>query len=207
MRRYPAVERFGLVFFFNGATPTLDPPEAPPGGPWRAVALPTQRLACHPHLVLGNGLDVAHLGALHDFELTMEPELSEPSPQTVAVRVAGRPRSQLAAWLTGSRQAPVVAEFRATGGSVAWAHFEAPRPFHVLFTGRGDRDLGACVTQTVVFVRSLHPGTTVPATALLWSLLRSDRRILESLDFAPAFTKGDEGLRRWASVIDKLETA
>lgn len=60
------------------------------------------------------------------------------------------------------------------------------------------------VTQTVVFTSSSNPLYMSRVTAIPFMLLRHDRRILDSLDFAPDFAKSDEPLRSYAEKIDAM---
>ena len=52
-----------------------------------------EKVGCHPHLVVGNGLDTRHLEALHGMAFTAPPEWSAVAPFLVSATVQGRPRS------------------------------------------------------------------------------------------------------------------
>jgi hypothetical protein len=79
----------------------------------------------------------------------------------------------------------------------------SPIRFDVVFTGRPDRD-GGCITQTI-FLFPAGPGSNwVRAFALMGTLLHDDRRILDTIDFRPAFSDADEPLKAFARVVDAL---
>lgn len=202
-RVYPAEERWGLVWIFNGPSPLFDLPSPP--GRWRALRLPAQRLRCHPHLVLANGLDVSHYEALHGMAFTEAPRLIVRPPYEIEVTLRGRPRSRGWQWISGTRTRDIVARFCTLGGSLAWATVIAPMTFHVIFSGRPDR-AGGCLTQTVF----LFPGAPGPlwvrGLALMMTLLHHDRRVLNTLRFRPAFAEGDAPLRAFAEVVNRLGT-
>ena len=209
-RSYPVQERWGLVWVFNGAEPTFELPDMP-GGPdmsgegrvWR-FRLPRQRIRCHPHLVIGNGLDAVHFETLHGFDLSEEPTFRISDPHRVSLRIRGRPRSKRMRWLTGTTRRDLRATFTAVGGSIAWATVEEPERFHVLFTGRTDPE-GACITQTVVFLHRLRPDYVAQAFAAFYMLLVDDHRILDTLRFSRNFTEDDAHMAAFAACIDEMD--
>ncbi len=140
---------------------------------------------------------------------TAAPELMQPEPHIVSLRLRGRPRSAIMRALTGTRRADICATFHTVGPSIAWASITSPVHFHALFTGRPTSRTsgGGCATQVVLFLpRGLRPAT-LRSVGLMLMLLRDDRRVLESLTFQPNFTPADEPLRRFAATIDALGTA
>jgi phenylpropionate dioxygenase-like ring-hydroxylating dioxygenase large terminal subunit len=200
-RVYPCQERWGLVWVFNAPAPLFDLP-APDSGRWWSLTLPAQRIGCHPHLVLANGLDVAHYETLHDMTFTEPPRLSV-GAHDVAVTMRGRPRSAFWKLISGTARRDIVARFTTIGGSLAWTSVEAPVRFHVLFSGRLDRG-GGCVTRTVfLFPRRLSVDP-VRAVGLMAMLLHDDRRVLDTMDFRPDFSDADEPLRAFARVVNEL---
>jgi phenylpropionate dioxygenase-like ring-hydroxylating dioxygenase large terminal subunit len=89
---FPAVERHGGVFFFNGREadfpiPELDPPERASAPAFRLT------LDCPWYLVGANGIDVQHFRTTHDRELIGEPRVEHPAPHVhrsvCRFRVAG----------------------------------------------------------------------------------------------------------------------
>src|SRR5262249_28227236 len=72
---YPACEGWGFVWVFTGPRALFDLPR-PAGGDWRAMTLPSQRIDCHPHLALGNGLDLTHYETLHGMRFSEPPRLT-----------------------------------------------------------------------------------------------------------------------------------
>ena len=202
-RAYPLVERWGFVWVFNGPTPRFDLPSAEPENQWRAFALPPQTIRCHPHLVLANGLDLTHYETLHGFRFTEAPRLTAPAPHAVTVDMRGRSRSRFWRAASGTRQTDLVARFTTHGGSLAWASVLAPIRFHVLFTGRPDRQ-GHCVTRTI-FLLPRTPGVSwLRAFGLMAMLLHDDRRVLDTIDFRPHFSEADAPLKAFAAVVNAL---
>ena len=138
-RVYPVVERWGFIWVFNGPTPQFDLPTPEAGDRWRAFALPSQKIRCHPHLVLANGLDLTHYETLHGLRFTEPSRLLVSSPHEVTVEMRGRPQSRLWRAVSGTQRTDLVARFTTHGASLAWSSVLAPIRFHVLFTGRPDR--------------------------------------------------------------------
>lgn len=201
-RAYPCEERWGLVWIFNAPTPLFELPTPADDRRWWALRLPSQRIKCHPHLVLANGLDIAHYDALHGLSFTEPPTLTV-GAHDVSLRLRGRPRSRFWRFVSGARRADIVATFTTIGGSLAWTTVDAPVRFHVLFTGRPDRE-SRCVTQTIfLFPKSLSLDC-VRAFGTMAMLLHDDRQVLDTIDFRPDFDDADEPLRAYARVVDAL---
>ena len=82
LRSFPAVERHGFLFFFNGAKaifplpffPGLDPDEFRAAKPFDA------ELQCPWWMVGANVFDVQHFRAAHDRKLISQPVVENPSP-------------------------------------------------------------------------------------------------------------------------------
>jgi phenylpropionate dioxygenase-like ring-hydroxylating dioxygenase large terminal subunit len=202
LRAYPSEERWGLVWVFNGPTPLFQLPA--PRGPerWWSLALPPQRLRCHPHLVLANGLDVRHYETLHGMTFTEPPQIHVGTHE-VRVTMRGRPRSRFWRLVSGTSHREIVAEFATLGGSLAWTTVAAPVRFHVLFSGRPDRQ-GRCVTRTVFLFPVTFSADCVRAVGLMAMLLHDDRRVLDTIDFRPDFDQTDEPLRAFAQTVERL---
>jgi aminopyrrolnitrin oxygenase len=202
-RAYTVVERWGFIWMFNGPTPQFDLPSPDPGDEWRVFALPSQRIRCHPHVVLANGLDLTHYETLHDIRFTHPPRLTTPAPHVVTVDMCGRSRSRFWRAASGTKQTDLVARFTTHGGSLAWSSVLAPIRFHVLFTGRPDRQ-GHCVTRTI-FLLPRAPGVSwIRALGLMGMLLHDDRRVLDAIDFRPHFSDADAPLKAFAAAVNTL---
>jgi phenylpropionate dioxygenase-like ring-hydroxylating dioxygenase large terminal subunit len=201
-RAYPALDRWGFVWVFNGPEPLFGLPDDDGAG-WRTIALPAQRIACHPHVVLANGLDLAHYEALHGLRFSEPPRITTSEPHQVSVALRGRPRSAFWQVLSGTRRREVVARFTTIGGSLALSSVTAPVRVDVLFTGRPDRT-GRCLTLTLLRFPDPVGPAWIRAIALLLMLLHDDRRVLERLDFRPQFADTDAPLRAFAETIDRL---
>jgi len=202
-RAYPVVERWGFIWVFNGPTAKFALPSADDSQRWRAIALPSQTIRCHPHLVLANGLDVNHYEILHGLRFSEPARLTTPAPHEVTVEMRGRPQARLWRSVSGTHRNDLLARFTTHGGSIAWVTVLAPLHFHVLFTGRPDRH-GRCVTRTIFLLPGFPGLAWARAFAVVMMLLHDDRRVLDSIDFRPAFATGDEPLQAFASAVNTL---
>lgn len=199
----PVEERWGLVWIFTGPTPLFALPESAFGAQARLVRLPRQRIACHPHLVIANGLDATHYGTLHDLDLTSEPALRFVGDYALELTLRGRVRNRLPRTLTGAGRAGFAATFTTYGCSVAVARITSPIALEVIFTGMLDAG-GACATQTIVVLPSWQPLRVMRAAALLVMLLAADRRILETIRFREHFAESDAPLKAFRDVVNRL---
>jgi phenylpropionate dioxygenase-like ring-hydroxylating dioxygenase large terminal subunit len=202
VRTYPVVERWGLVWLFNGPRPLFPLPDVDGDGHYRVWRPRPRCIRAHPHLVVGNGLDTRHFSALHGMQFTAEPTWRQDGEYRVTAQVEGRPRSLWLQRATGSATSKIAASFTTIGGNLAWATITSPFRFHALFTGQ-PAEQGGCATQVVLFLPGFLP---LRAMALLFTLLRSDHRVLERLDFHPAYAAGDEPLQAMGRVVNRMPT-
>ena len=202
---YPVVERWGLVWIFNGPRALFQLPERRLTGRARVLRLPAQTIRCHPHLVIANGLDASHYESLHAFEQSVRLAIRAESDFELALDLRGRPRSRNRRVMTGTHRCDVEASFSTIGSNVAWAVVRSPVEFEVLFTGRPDRD-GLCVTQTIIFLPAWQPFAAIRSAVLLATLLRDDRRVLDSIRFHPDLAECDTGLAAFRDLIDATPT-
>jgi phenylpropionate dioxygenase-like ring-hydroxylating dioxygenase large terminal subunit len=205
LRAYPTLERWGLIWIFNGPRPLFELPDAPPGERCWHIRLRSRHIACHPHLAIANGMDATHFETLHDMQFTAPPRLTMPAPGHVAMYIQGKPRSLWMQRLTGTRDRDIQSTFTAFGGNLAWTTVESPLRFHILFSGRPS-PAGGCQTQVVFLIPRGTGWRCVRVAFLMYALLHDDTRILEHLDFGPGFTEADAGLRAFVQVVNAMDT-
>ena len=202
-RVYPVIERWGCIWMFNGPVALFDLPATDADREWRALVLPPQRIQCHPHVVLANGLDLSHYETLHGMRFSEPPSLTSDRPFEVSVDLRGRPQSRVWRVISGTQRVDLLARFTTIGSSVAWSSVLAPIRFHVIFTGRPDRE-GRCVTRTILLVRRAPGVEWLRAMLVMMMLLRDDRRVLDTIDFHPGFSDADAPLSAFARVVNEL---
>lgn len=204
-RVYPVAERWGLIWIFNGPQVLFALPDAPPNERLSAWRLPPQRINCHPHLVIANGLDVAHYEVLHGMIHATPPHLTVPAAHKLSLTLRGKPGARWQQMLTGTRRTDLAASFTTIGSSLAWATVESPLRFHMLFAARPGAH-GSAETQTVLWVPKGSVRSFLRALALMYVLLYEDHRILDSLQFTPNFTAHDAPLKAFADLVNGLGT-
>lgn len=200
VRVYPVVERWGLVWLFNGPQPLFPLPSAADDGRYRVWLPRPRQIRAHPHLVVGNGLDTRHFATLHGMAFTAESKWYDDGGYRVTAEVEGRPKSRWLQRVTGTSNGRIAASFTTVGGNLAWAAVTSPVRFHALFTGQPG-ELGGCATQVVLFLPGLVP---LRAVLLLSTLLRNDHQILDRLDFHPHYAAGDEPLRAMSTLVNRM---
>jgi nitrite reductase/ring-hydroxylating ferredoxin subunit len=200
LRVYPVLERWGLVWVYAGARPAFDMPALPAtGGPAWRLSIPPQYIKCHPHLIIGNGLDPSHLGPLHGLQAIARPRLERSGAHELTVHLKLRPVSRLFRFLVGKRD--VAATFTTIGATIALISVLEPMRFSVLFAATPWRD-GSRMRALLFTPRSVP----LAARALLLTVLvtADDRPLLERMQFRPAFTESDEGLRAFAEIVNSM---
>ena len=186
---YPVEERYGAIWFFNGAKPSFELPrfELPV-----VKALKPQIVRSHPHLVACNGLDVDHFQTLHSITMLDKPLLDQPD----AFRTRLRMRIAFSVWKN------VSATFTTHGGNLSTIDAQLGRmPLGVLFSHRPF--LGrSSVSRTSVFVRSrLHLPAALFAVA---KIVMGDRQLLDRIDFRDNLQSSDWALSAFVRQVNEM---
>lgn len=198
---YEVRERWGLIWVWAGRTPAYELPMPEPDNRAHLLRLPPQRLACHGHVVLGNGLDLTHVVPVHGFRFLEDPAVEAEPPHRLSVKIHARFDVTLMRRLVGVAAQAARWEFTNIGPSLAWVKVISPTPFELLWAARPLPD-GGCVTQTLFFL----PRWSALARALpmMVATTWADRRVLQGLDFRPGFVPSDAVFARYAGLIEAL---
>ena len=91
-RAYPAIERHGQIFFFNGSQPLFPLPFFGGERPEDFVAASPLffRAECPWYMVAANGFDAQHLNPIHGRALLSPPQIDEPAPRARRIRYRSR---------------------------------------------------------------------------------------------------------------------
>jgi phenylpropionate dioxygenase-like ring-hydroxylating dioxygenase large terminal subunit len=198
---YEVRERWGLIWVWAGRNPAYELPRPERDNGRHVLRLPPQRLDCHAHVVLGNGLDLSHVVPVHRFRLLEDPVIEQDSPHRVSVAIHARFESTPMRRLLGLAGRTARWRFTNIGPSLAWVHVAAPTPFELVWTARPLAD-GGCATQTVFFL----PRWTALTRALPMMIATTwaDRLVLRGLDFRPGFVASDAAFARYAEIVEGL---
>ena len=212
---YPVEERHGAVFVFNGPRPSFPLPafDGFSHSELHALRLPARRLRCHPHLAVANGLDVEHYRTVHRLDFVRPPQVEEPDPFRVRIRLELRLRRE-GPWAGLLRLAcgeAFSATFTTWGGNMATIEGWAGRvPLLVLFTHR-DGGEGTSASHTFLFWprrRGLRRLQVLPALArvplLMAYVLSGDRAVLETVQFQRGLVEADAPLAAFIRQVDAL---
>lgn len=199
---FPCCERHGFIWVYNGPRPLFEIPAPADSSRMWTLAPRGQVFSCHPHLIIGNGLDVSHYEPLHGLAFTRDPEVTV-GAASVKVAFSARPKSRLWRFLTGTMRRDIEATFTSSGGNLALAEVFQPLRFSVLFAAQPAKP-GQARTQTVFFFPRGYALRLIRAGLVMANLLRDDRRVLESLKFKPEFTAGDSALAAFANSVEAL---
>ena len=212
---YPVEERHGAVFLFNGPQPAFPLPafEAWRDSDLRAVLLPARRLRCHPHLAVANGLDVEHYRTVHRLDFVRPPEIEEPDPFRVRIRLELRlrPEGLAARGLRLLAGELFSATFTTWGASMATIEGRAGgAALLVLFTHRDDGE-GGSASQTFFFwprrmgmARVLALPMLAVEQVLMAYVLSGDRAVLEGVRFRGGLVEADAPLATFIRQVNAL---
>jgi phenylpropionate dioxygenase-like ring-hydroxylating dioxygenase large terminal subunit len=198
---YEVRERWGLVWVWAGRSPAYDLPTPAPENRAHVLRLPTQRLRCHAHVVLGNGLDLTHVVPVHRFRFVEDPAVEPEPPHRLSVSVHARFEATPLRRVLGLADRSARWRFTNIGPSLAWVRVTSPTPFELVWAAR-PLPGGGCVTQTLFFLprwRSL-----VRALPMMVATTWADRGVLEGLDFHPGFVASDAVFAQYAGLVETI---
>lgn len=201
LRTYDVRERWGLAWVWAGSSPAYDLPMPDPENRRHLLRLPPQRLACHGHVVLGNGLDLTHVVPVHGFKFVDDPVVEPDPPHRISVRVHARFSSTLMRRLLGVAQGSARWQFTNIGPSLAWVKVTSPTPFELLWAARPLPD-GTCMTQTLFFLPRWR--ALARAVPMMIATTWADRRVLQGLEFRPGFVASDAVFASYAQLVEDM---
>ena len=200
IRAYEVREKWGLAWIWAGdGPPKYELPDPQPENRAHVLRLPPKRLACHPHVMLGNGLDVTHVGLVHRLRFVEDPVLDVEPPHSLSADVKIRFDPTWLRRLLGLTKGTVRWRFTAFGPSLAWVRISAPTPFEVVFSGR-PLPGGGCAAQTLLFLPNWR--SLVRAVPMTISTTWADRHILDGIDFTPGFVSSDAAFALYADLME-----
>jgi hypothetical protein len=193
-------ERWGVVWVYAGVRAAFDLPDVPSyGGPVWTFSIPKQYVKCHPHLIIPNGLDASHMGPLHGFQALVPPRLERSGDYELTLHLKLRPLSRQFRFLLGSRD--ISATFTTIGATLAHISVIEPIRFSVLFAATPWH--GGSHMRALIFTpRSVL--SAIKAVLLTVLVTAGDQPFLERMQFVPAFTDSDAGLRSFAEIVNTM---
>lgn len=198
---YEVRERWGLVWVWAGGSPRFELPTPEPAHRRHVLRLPEQRLACHPHVMLGNGLDVTHVGPVHRFRFLGAPKLELEPPHRASVDVAARFEPTALRRALGLAGATARWRFSAIGASLAWVRAEHPVRFELLWSGTPLPD-GGCASRTIFFFSRWS--TMIQAIPMMIATTWADRKVLHGIRFRPGFVPSDAVFASYARLVNAM---
>ena len=199
LRCYPTEERWGLIWVFLGRTfrPLPDAHESLS----KVILTPSQTLRAHPHLVIGNGFDVSHLGPVHRMELSGEMICEQTHKHGLTLKYEAQFTQRYKRLLTGSTREGLSVTFMSDGGSFALLTVTKPFLFQTVFTARPGSS-GGTATQLAFLLPRRRPDQWIRAMLALAFLLADDKKILDAIDFSPGWVPSDAVLRKFCRVVN-----
>lgn len=173
---YPVEDRHGFIWIFNGPVALF----SLPASQWDAgaIALPSQIINAHPHLIACNGLDLDHFEPVHHIRILEKPQLEQPDPFRTAIRLRVAFEGRVMRLLGGG---DVRVVFTTWGGNGATIDAMLGRiPVRVLFTHLPLPE-GRSLSRTFLF--GTTPLTFPIVLLTVARIVSGDRELLDRLDF------------------------
>lgn len=200
IRTYAVRERWGIVWLWAGETPRYELPEPAASNARHILRLPARRINCHPHVILGNGLDFTHIVPVHRFHLLDDPGV-ELDPPRLSVAIHTRFGSTWIRRLLLLAGRTAQWRFTTIGPSLAWLSVQSPTPFELLWTCRPLSD-GSSATQTILFLPNRR--SLLRSLPMMIATTKNDKGVLEGVRFRPGFVPSDAVFYHYAQLIEAL---
>jgi len=201
MRTYAVREKWGLAWVWAGDAPAYELPDPDVENRAHTITLPPQRLNVHPHVMLGNGLDVTHVVPVHRFRFEAQPQIHFDPPHRIAVDVHAR---FAPTWMRRLlRLAGRDARWRFTnvGPSLAWVRVTHPTPFELVWAGTPRRGGGAAA-RTIFFLPRWS--SLVRALPMMTATTWADRKVLDNVEFRAGFVASDAVFSAYAGLVEAM---
>lgn len=201
IRAYAAREKWGLAWIWAGREPAYELPDPKPDNLAHVLVLPAQTLPCHPHVMLGNGLDVTHVVPVHRFRFEGEPALDLEPPHRISVNVHARFEATTMRRLLGLAGKDARWCFTNIGPSLAWVGVTHPTPFELLWAGT-PLPGGRTRSQTIFFLPRMW--SLVRAFPMIMATTWADRKVLSGLEFRGNFVRSDHVFEAYARLVEEM---
>jgi phenylpropionate dioxygenase-like ring-hydroxylating dioxygenase large terminal subunit len=186
-RSWTVAEKYGLIWFWNGAGPPGPLPFVPELGEGEVTSALGNRFRkeCHPHVVLINAIDEHHFNSVHAMPVKLHMATRELSAQQIEFSntTSVRPGSILARFYRGPLTGSMCYWNAATGTVTLGPDF---LHFYIMFALRPDRR-GGTEGQTVLIARKRNPlvnAVLLGLTRLVGAYFaRGDTKIFRSIRF------------------------
>ena len=199
LRCYQTEERWGLMWVFLGRTF-----RALPDGHeslTKVILTPARSIRAHPHVVIGNGFDISHLGPVHRMELLGEVSCEQDHEHGLTLKYEAQFTQRYKRVLTGSTGKGLSVTFMSDGGSFALLTVTKPFLFQTVFTAR-PKTTGGTDTQLAFLLPPGRPDRWIRAMLALTFLLADDKKILDTIEFSPGWVPSDAVLRKFSRVVN-----
>lgn len=216
---YPAEEKYGFIWAFNGPVPLFPIPNFPTyhKNGWIVEALPSQTVGCHPHIVASNGLDAQHLLTVHKANLSQSPEVDLPNEHCIrlVVKIIATDRDVLMRFLKVFGVQEIRVTFSTWGGNLATSHaIFGPFETFLLFANQPIIN-NSTESRTILMVPcakklpwkwGFDRLLVAVIKPVIKKVLKEDVSILEGIKFRENFTKEDAALSAFVNQVNQMPT-
>lgn len=200
LKTFKITEKYGFVFIYIGEG---EPPALPELNLNRGPIFysPTQKIKCHHHMILCNGLDHVHTKFVHSWD-SFEHEVSS-STTSVVAKLKGVYRAWWMMLLNFTYTRPLEFVFTTYGSgmSVADVNWSGVR-LVILFTAYGDGSVS--YTNTGLYLSSYNPIRWIRALIVAFGILWQDAKILNSIQIKQNFSKEDAGVIMYKEILNSM---
>jgi phenylpropionate dioxygenase-like ring-hydroxylating dioxygenase large terminal subunit len=212
---YPAAERYGAVFIFNGPEPLFPLPSFTiADAEWQVASGEPVRLRCPWQAVGANVFDMEHLQTAHERALREPPAVERPDRYRICLRystrITGRRLTdRVTAWLSGNR---IRATITCWGGTIITAENDIGRARSALLLGIMPTAEGVEVTPLFgvrrIGIAAVDRLRVAMARWLISGFLQRDVAIMDEMRFHPPGPLPEgEPLRAYLEFLEALQVA
>lgn len=201
LKTYVVTEKYGFIFIYLGdGSPKRTLPDLHlDKGP--TLYSPTQKITCHPHMILCNGLDKVHTKFIHTWNSFSYDVVTQ--EMSVIAKLKGEYKAWWMQLLNNTYQTPIEFTFTTYGSSMSVADVQWHKTrLVILFTSYSDGTIS--YTNTGLYMSSYNPIRFLRGAIVTFAILWQDAKILNGMHIKQNFTKEDKGVAMYREVLNAM---
>lgn len=215
---FPIEEKHGCVWVFNGPKKLFDVPQFGNSEDYFPLKLGTQYNNAHPHIMMGNSLDIPHWECVHGIKITYIEEIQKKSKHQIEYKMEGELIENVETFIQKFLKVLKLSKFKwkftVWGGNVACIKLMSPIEYNFIISF-SPTTKGGNKIQTIALLKKpnllmrftgLHYLIGIIKAIIVTLIFCDDIKVMKTIKFKTGFTKEDKLMARFIRYVNRLET-